>query len=227
MKTPLPVVAVFVLLAVVGCSHPEKKPTTTTLTSNIPVALQHQGFRYMGLAYGQTRPMEMLQDGKVVCTGTQTAGFAGMKDGAALYTVTNTGTVGNTLGNLTYSVEKTGVYDISSTIEEGTTHDLELPASFQVGSKWTSKSTFYTKNGRKITVNDTSRVIGPQSVTTPAGTFDAMLVQSDGTADYDGEPFKVSSHIWYVLDRGLVKWQVVYTALPNSKPVTCLEEETK
>lgn len=218
--------------AMVGCSHQEAKPGQATVpppvvSSDLPASLQSDGYRYVGLSYTQTRPMEMLQNGKALCTGTQTVTFSGLKGGNAAYTVTNTGELGTILGNLTLSVEPSGVYDVSSTVEAGTTHDLELPASLATGTKWTSKSTFFTKKGDKITNNDTCRVVGPQSVTTPAGVFNALLVQSDGTGEFNSEPYKEQSHMWYVKDRGLVKWEVIDTKLPSGPPMITVEEETK
>jgi hypothetical protein len=53
-------------------------------------------------------------------------------------------------------------------------------------------------------VNGTSRIVGVQKVTVPAGTFDALVVTS--TLSQPGFPFGSGVRTtWFAQDRGLVK----------------------
>jgi hypothetical protein len=77
-----------------------------------------------------------------------------------------------------------------------------LPAYAAPGTTWLSDP-----NGRDFSVygvNGSSRVVGVQKVTVPAGTFNALVVSS--TLTQPGFPFGSGLRtMWFAPDKGLVK----------------------
>ena len=79
-----------------------------------------------------------------------------------------------------------------------------LPAYPTVGTTWQSDP----KSGdfNVYAVNGSSRIVGRQKVTVPAGTFDALVVSS--TLKQPGFPFGSGTRtMWFAAGRGLVKLQ--------------------
>ncbi|MDR3688852.1 MAG: hypothetical protein P4L46_05695 [Fimbriimonas sp.] len=192
----------------------------------VPPELSHLGYEYDGLA--NTKPIDMQIDVKEtgqILTGSQTVAFKGVKDGKATFDIERTGGL-SALGSEVASVEKDGVFTLSSTIAKLSPHAMELPAAPKPGMTW-HFHIFSDKTDSKIDMETTCKVVGFEPVTTKVGTYpDALLVSQTGKGTLQGQKVRTESKNWYVKGLGTVK-AVLKTNLPNGKSETLTLQETK
>lgn len=246
------IIALATVLAVsFGCDPaPKETPTTqqpgttaasTQVTSKdvgapvtpvLPANLQHDGYRYYGLS--RTEPMyyDVTVDNGGGSNPPQVAGqsiaFEGMDAGKAKFVINRTGALSR-LGSMHVVVDPKGVTIVSTSPGKMDGTQLDMPANPTPGTTWKSdyKIDFYKSDampeGGTSTAHLTDKIVGVQKVTTKAGTFDALLVESNENDLLNGKPATIHSQSWYVKDRGLVK-MVVDTKQANGSATMTIEE---
>lgn len=192
----------------------------------VPAELQNDAFHYYGLDNFKPMPMEMKVTGGKASTGTQTVEYSGLKGGKAIFVLKHTAGL-TELGDTTLSLEKDGLYSTATTIGKGGDHEIELPASLAIGTQWPVKSTYTTNDGRKISTEAKFKVVRTEKVKVPGGSYDALYVTSDGTAQFDTQKVRMVTLNWYVKDHGLVKTEIITVDPATKKKTTYLIQETK
>jgi len=97
-----------------------------------------------------------------------------------------------------------GSSSTSSDYQEGVT----LPNNLQVGDEW-SQTTGLTAEAGDLSQNarviSNYRVVGVESVTVPAGTFDALKIEQRSTMIFNGQELLTEATLWYALGVGNVR----------------------
>ena len=142
------------------------------------------------------------------------------------YTFTVRGTTSTI--NQEFTCDGTGIVakgqlDLSSAMGGQFTYETDsvdgpfLPADMHVGQEWTNtfKVTLHTNNatmarlieGKHQTTTISSKVVGEEDVTTPAGTYHALKVQQDITINTEITPNSIhtTTNVWFVKNIGMVK----------------------
>jgi hypothetical protein len=108
-------------------------------------------------------------------------------------------------GDITLSLEKDGLYVMSSTKTGIKAHTLEMPAKLEPGGGW-KDHTEMSPGGKKIVLDNDIKVERTERVTTPGGTFDdALYITSTGQGTIANEPVTLTTKSWYVRGMGPVK----------------------
>ncbi len=108
-----------------------------------------------------------------------------------------------------------------------------MPARLAVGTEWTTtyRMILHTDDarframmdGKRQTATVTSKVIGEESITVPAGTFRALKVEQQTTVNSEmlgGQEISVPGTLWLVKDTGMVKSQTNAAGSPWSMEAT-------
>ncbi len=210
-----------------------KVDTDAPVTPVLPAAIQSDGYHYYGLT--RTEPMNYVvtvsnaSGDQPPQNAAQSVKFEGMDGDKAKFVIHRTGAL-EPLGSMHVLVDAKGI-TIAST-NPGTLKGtpLDLPADVKPGTTWKSDYTIdFDKSttmpaGGSSTAHSTTKIVGVQKVTTKAGTFDALLVESNEDDMLNGKPATIHSQTWYVKDRGPVK-MVVQTKQPSSQSGTMTIEE--
>jgi hypothetical protein len=102
--------------------------------------------------------------------------------------------------SLSYSGD-TGKSTMTTTSNEG----LTLPGDIQEGDDWSQTISVEVSAGNQkmdYTINSTSTAVGYETVTVPAGTFNALKIEQSSDM---GGPEPTIQTLWYVQDVGMVK----------------------
>ncbi|MEA2554282.1 MAG: hypothetical protein QOJ65_2458 [Fimbriimonadaceae bacterium] len=184
--------------------------------------LQNDAYHYYGLS--RTEPMSLVVavQGQAPLTGEQTFAYAGVEGGKAKFKVNRTGQL-QKMGDEEIWLDDKGITVASTSPGTLEGHPLELPASLTPGTTW--------KTDYKVTLptggsedHSTYKVVGPAKVTTKAGTFDALLIESTGDDILNGTKVKMNTKSWYVKDRGAVKVVVSYKQATGGTQTMTIEE---
>ncbi len=206
---------------------PQKPPAAPAQTSNgLPADLQTEGFLYSGAGNSKPMDMQMTQstDKGQVRTGAQTITFTGLKDGKATYHIDRTGGLAD-LGTEDWTVSKDGVFDTSSSEMTYVGTAMELPAVPKPGLTWTIHAKADSATAKLDQVIQV-RIVGKQTVTVKAGTFqDALLVEGEGTGTEQGQKIRTQLRNWYVKGLGVVKASLKLTQ-SNGRVSTLDMEDT-
>jgi hypothetical protein len=197
-------------------------PTPVAL-SELPDALKTDAYEYYGL--GNTKPMDLERTvaGQAdVVTGSQRFWLKEVKDGKATFVVERTGGFAS-VGDSELSLEPDGLYAMSSTIGKITPHQLELPAKLDVGTSWTSETKLEEANGISLEQKATNKVVKMEKVSTKAGDYDALLVESSGPAKINGESMEMRTKAWFVKGLGAVKMEIVQTPKTGPKQTITIQ----
>jgi hypothetical protein len=198
----------------------------------IPAELKAtDAYRYYGFA--SDKPVDMQFErgdapGTVV-TGTAVMRAKEAKDGKVLFTIERTGGLGEAFGNEEVSLEKDGVYTLSSSKAKlGSDRTLELPATLEPGKTWDVTTTL-SGGGKTITAKMKYKVVGKAKVDTKAGSYpDALLITSTGSSTMDGQGSTMTSKQWMVEGKGIVRMEIVSTPSgKGAKPSKSVLQETK
>ena len=239
MKTTLAAWIVCLGIAVVGCQH--SNPATAEANGEsttkdqaaaapaIPSNLQNDAYHYLGL--NRTEPMtyvvSTLAPGAkdpAVDSGGEVVKFHGMENGKAKFSIDRTGALESLLGSDTILLDDKGATIASS--DSGTVdgNPIDLPATIKAGDSWkTDYSVKLNKsnqlpNGGTSEDHSTFKVVGQQQVKTKLGTFDAMLVESEGNDTLNDQHLTLKTQSWYVKDRGPVK--ILVTTIAGGQTTT-------
>jgi len=178
---------------------------TTPDRAQLAPALRNDAYRAYGLANPATRRYRMTS-GDETAAGTQRADLLEASPTAARFRVLRGGALA-ALGSLEVSLEPDGIHLIGSAQSGATERTLILPARLDPGSTWQSEHTA----GGQTRVHATDVVEGSESVTVPAGTFDAIRVVSNATLESGATRGTVHTVVWYALDVGSVRTESATT----------------
>jgi hypothetical protein len=237
-----------ILAALGGCSGSTTTDSTTSKPSGeaststtgtttdkpkpeLPEELKHEGYAYFGLGNDKTMDVELRVKGRPVKTGGVTAHLESVENGKATYKIERTGAIAEDLGSDTVVLDKDGIYMTGSSI--GTiepAQSLQVPAKLSPGTKWHTKSKVKKADGQEIEEDSDYRVTGFEKVKTQVGEYDALVIESTGTASVNAmgnkEKAKYETKYYYVKDRGLVK-AVLTMTFTGKAPDSVIIEESK
>lgn len=223
------------LAAGTSLSKPDtnKVDTDAPVTPVVPAAIQSDGYHYYGLT--RTEPMNYVvtvsnaTGDQPSQAAAQSVKFEGMDGDKAKFVIRRTGAL-EPLGSMHVLVDTKGITIASTSPGTLKGSPLDLPADVKPGTTWKSdytidfdKSTAMPEGGSS-TAHSTTKIVGVEKVTTKAGTFDALLVESNEDDMLNGKPATIHSQTWYVKDRGPVK-MVVATQQAGSQSGTMTIEE--
>lgn len=199
---------------------PDSKPST-----EVPVGLQNDAYHYYGLNRKATSNFTLTIDKQAEQSGSETVTFKGMDGNKAKFSIDRSGAL-EQMGSEQIILDDKGITVDSTSpgILEG--HPLDMPASLTTGATW--KTDYKVKlPGQGLGGKDgfsedhsTFKVVGPQQIKTKAGTFDAILVESEGNDTLNDQKFSLKTQSWYVKDRGAVKIVVSTFAAGRSTTLT-------
>lgn len=165
--------------------------------AEISDSFKHAGYRVYGLDFPGTLEYTVVTYGLPAEPGTSTYEYIGLQDGFPTFRVTRSGALG-AFGTQTLQVREDGVYVVQSSLHAITEPAMELPADFDVDKVWNSE---ITVDGSVI--RTTNKVEAKETITVPAGEFEAYRVVSTSTvAGQQGA--QVSMKAWLVPDVGYV-----------------------
>jgi hypothetical protein len=193
--------------------------------ASIPADVKTDAFEYYGLANSDPVPMEVIADGSPQRTGTQTTKLVKVEDGVATFEIARTGSL-SALGTMTLESRKDGIYVKSTSIGEIEGEQLELPAGLTPGKTWKTSLKIKRQDGSTVENDSTFKVVRKEKVKTPAGEFDALLIESTGPMKMDGTESQMTTKGWFVKGRGAVKMTITTTP-KGKKPTTMVIQETK
>ncbi len=205
------------------------EPTKQGDLAAIPESLKHEGYEYFGLGNGKPIDVELRigsgSPAEQVSSGSVQTVFTGMKGGVAHFKTSRTGALEQFGGTEEVTCEPDGIYTISTSLGKIGSKHLELPAKLTPGATWSVKTTMTTSDGRNITGDDVFTAKGIKQVKTKAGDFEALVVESKGTAVIDGKKARTKTVSWYVRGKGQVRLEDAVTA--DGKTQTIILEESK
>ncbi|MBI1756266.1 MAG: hypothetical protein HYR64_04065 [Fimbriimonas ginsengisoli] len=204
--------------------EPKAAESKTASSTGPEPTFHHDGFTYYGLDYKDPIDYELVDSRtKTRQTGSQAITLKQARADGATYEIHRTGGLAG-LGDQTVEVTATGVRTISSSLGPLTGDSLELPAQLPSGAHWRSKNTLTTQDGRKLENDNTFKVVGTEKLKTKAGTYQALLITSTGTATIDGAKKVMKSKSWFVKGRGNVKLIISLTGGDGKEQTLTIEE---
>jgi len=196
-----------------GVPTPEKPGETgTTGTTEpapkqeVPANLKHEGYQYYGLDVEAEQTYDFDYNG-TKRQGMQKETYNGLTDGKPRFTIERAEALSN-LGTDVVEVREDGVYMISSREQTLETPMLALPAKMEIGKTWEITEKLKDMNGNEVVLKASNKIQGQEKVTTPAGTFDCLIVSMTGTLVNQGKTQKVEGKTWYAAGTGTVKLTV-------------------
>ncbi|CAB3794312.1 hypothetical protein [Pararobbsia alpina] len=115
-----------------------------------------------------------------------------INDGAIKLTVSNNG------GTMPASMDQNGNLTSIGT-KQYSPSDSKLKFPIAVGGNWTNNFTTHTGNG-DATTTLSAKVVGVESVETPAGTFQAFRIEETGSVAAPDGKFQFTETDWYAPD---------------------------
>ncbi len=176
--------------------------------------LRNDAYDYYGLGNTKTLKLQIVRgENGLPEEATRTVVPGKVEDGKETYVLKQTGGL-ETEGDITLSLEKDGVYAMSSSRNKIKPHSLEMPAKLEVGGGWKDHTEM---SDQRIVLDNDLKIVNRERVTTPGGTFDdALHVTSTGSGLYGGGPVTLTTESWYVRGTGPVK-QIV-NVVPKMGP---------
>jgi hypothetical protein len=199
----------------------------TVPIEKLPQAAKNDAYAYYGLNNVKEVKLEMTSSGFTnPVYGSRLIRYLGDKEGKQHFELQMLGDL-SVLGNTRMVLDKDGLKTVEATIGTMDSPSLELPANLAPGATW--KGTSKVEGTRQGTVEETTvyKVIGTVKVDTKAGKFDALLVEANGTAVVSGEKVKMSSRLWYVKNRGLVRSEIKMIPSDKKSAQSVTIQETK
>lgn len=214
MNKPLP----FLALLLAGCGSAASGGGGTSFAdapASLPDALKNDAFEYYGLGNTKTLKYQIVQgEGGLPQDANRTVVPGKTEGDKAIYVLKQTGGLASE-GDITLSLEKDGIYAMSSSANKIKPHSLEMPAKLDVGGGWKDHTEM---SDQKIVLDNDLKIVGRERVSTPGGTFDdALHVTSTGQGIYQGDPVELTTESWYVRGLGPVKQIVEVTSKAKPK----------
>ena len=185
--------------------------------------LRNEAYRAYGLSNVATRRYRMTT-GDEQYVGTQRADLLDVGPSEARFRVVRAGGLA-TLGSLEVVLQADGIHLAASS--QGTVKDrtLILPAKLPDGATWQSEYAIGSGDGATH-YRGTDVVEGRETVSTPAGAFDAIRIVSNATVESAGTRATVRTTVWYALDVGSVRTEsetTVEGAVPTKVVVELID----
>ncbi len=198
-----------------------------TPTPPLPEDLKTSAYHWYGLSNDQTVSIKLTNGGQSF-TGKQTVHLKSVKGGVATFEIERTGDIADKLGTDTISLEKGGIYTVGSTMINGVTRNLEMPADVKPGATWQNTGKVSMTQG-EVVQDLTIKAVEERKVATVRGSETALVVHQSGTMTVNGAKYRIVSDYWYVQDKGVVKSVATMTNAsdPKAKPVSITIQETK
>jgi hypothetical protein len=209
------------LLVATGCTRPTtvvqtQTPAPTVIgegatapsIDQVPSTLRHDAFEYYGLANPEPIHMELIQPGASPRTGSQLRRLKEIRDGEAIFEVEHTGELAALLGTMEVAVRNDGIYALGSSLTTGATNDLELPADLGSGRTWQMDRKVERSDGQSLHHTGSFKVVGTERVTTPAGEFEALRLESSGSVQQGAQALPMQTRSWYVRGKGVVRMEI-------------------
>lgn len=184
------------------------EPAKTPTVADIPAELKHDGFEYYGL--GAAKPLKMIskQKGSPDLNGQTEFQLLEYADGKAKFKQVFGGELSSQFPDSELILDKDGVYSINLGASELDKPQMELPAKVEAGKVWKLDKPIEA-SGTTISKFD-SRIIGPEKITVPLGTYDAMKVTADVEMQAGGSKRTAKMTAWYAKGIGTVKLSMVF-----------------
>lgn len=190
-------------------TEPAKSDSMATATrETIPAELKHAGYDYYGLGSEKKINMVSKQKGSPDLTGTTEFQFVEYKDGKAKFKQVFGGDLTSQFPSSDLLVDKDGVYSVNLGQSELDRPQMELPAIVATGKTWKLDKPIET-GGTTISKFD-SRIVGPESITVPLGTYDTMKVTADVEMKTGSDKRTAKMTAWYAKGVGTVKLSMVF-----------------
>jgi hypothetical protein len=204
-----------------GGSGTTEEPSGPSM-ADLPESLKHEAFQYYGLT--NANPLNLtLKMGDQTRTGSVTAQLESIDGDSAKFKIIRSGDLGASLGNDVIVVTPEGIKIIESSLGQVTSEGLDVPAQLEVGKSWKTSHKIDSIQG-PLEDSFSSKVVGTETVKTPDGDKEALVIEQTGTVTKDGTARDVTAKYWYVKDRGPVKLTMTYTE-KGKDPTTITYEE--
>lgn len=201
-----------------AASSPQKEaPPAPEARVEVPLELRNEAYRLYGLARTEPLRYELERTGMAAVQGEESIRVIEVKDGVARLEVQRTGGLAD-LGTDTYTLDRTGLKVVGTSMGEVIRPSLVMPADAKVGSSWTS-SLEIDAAGTRVQMELEYRIPRSEKVTTKAGEYEALLVVATGRAKAGETENRVNARAWFVRDKGLVK-QTIESRAPDGKVET-------
>lgn len=200
------------LFAVVlpGCSCRKNEDAATqnggqAETPSAPVRAEiaenfkHAGYAAYGLDFEGSLEYEIVHYGLPAEKGESSFEYLGIQEGFPTFRVLRTGALSG-FGTQTLSVREDGVYVVNSSIPGFEGEALEIPADLEVGKTWESTVTIGSS-----TINSTNKVDGRETITVPAGEFEAYRIISTSRMTSPTNTAEVNMKAWLVPNVGYIR----------------------
>jgi hypothetical protein len=184
-----------------------KVETPAAPVASLPSELKGDAYAYYGLENSEPIKMEIRSGAGPSRSGMQTIKLKEVKDGAAIFTVDRTDGLAD-LGSMELSLDKKGLFVLSTNIGKVEENHLELPNDLKLGKVWNVKSKITRDTGQSVENDATFKVQRMEKVTTPVGSYDALLITSSGPANVSGNKMSMTTKGWFVKGRGPVKMEI-------------------
>lgn len=201
----------------------EQPAAATPSRLAMPETLKHDAYRYLGL--GNDKPVTMKLGGMengAVMSSVQTNSLKEVKDGKAVFeseSVIN----GTIRTKVEYTVTNEGVFAREPAAGLDAKPQMELPVDLTPGRTWKAKEK-HVADGRTVTTDTTSRIIGIRQLQTAKGKFAALLIEEKGTMTEGGVTSPIVSKMWLVKDIGPVRNEMTMRTPKAKKPVLIVGE---
>ena len=160
---------------------------------------KHAGYAAYGLDFEGNLEYEVVHYGMEAEKGQSTFEYLGIQEGFPTFRVVRTGALAG-FGTQTLSVRDDGVYVVSSSIPGFEGEALEIPADLEIGKTWESS----IKIGDN-TIDSTNKVDGMETITVPAGEFEAYRIISTSRLASPGRTAEVNMKAWLVPNVGYIR----------------------
>ena len=176
--------------------------TASADRARLAVPLRNEAYRAYGLSNPATRRYRMTA-GDESNVGIQRAELLEVGPTAARFRIVRGGGIA-AIGSLEVALEADGIHLVASSQGSVKDRTLILPAQLDTGTTWQSEYRIGPE-GAGTHYRGTDVVEGRETVSTPAGTFDAIRIVSNASVESAGTRATVRTVVWYALDVGSVR----------------------
>jgi hypothetical protein len=160
-----------------------------TASNAVPEGLRTAAYEYLGLGNPAVMTYDVAYAGMEASDGTQVTTLEEVVDGVASFRIARTGALAQ-LGVDKVELRADGAYTVASSMGEMKSPSLVLPADVAAGSNWTTRMDMDNLQGgqQKVESEVQNRAVGMETVETPAGKYECLVVESVINAKTSGSP---------------------------------------